>query len=484
MQRAPHAVCSACPHGRAAPPWSKIDVVAVKPERLAGPHPVMAISPISVSMRRCAQRRPELARRLPSTQRSRSSRVDVRCESRRRRAGQQILQMGSRWPGRSSPSNARTRAPPRAAAASRCGLARSAGSFAHARASSVVIRSARPPARGSTTNSSSTAAAPAASRIRGDGGAADSPRTLHASGLMPHPYRGAGHGCASARSADAVDLGVERGRPRARGGAAPAPISASDAPRLEHLGRGRGPQAVRPDARQPGSVARGPHDQRDRRAIQLDPWVGSDPHGTAPGDAHRGRSAKIGHERLTDIDGHRQQVLAAALPAHKDLRRARQSISSSVIAATSPARNPSRAINNRIAIVAAADAACADHNLPAASLTATGSRPTWKRAVAQISDRAGPPTRSGVSITPGQVQVAQQRTQALRTTGSRARGRSAFGHSRDQERGHVRRRQPLPGTARPPSRDPQGTRRADRLIPLRRSSAVHRAAARPPDNGW
>ena len=59
-------------------------------------------------------------------------------------------------------------------------------------------------------------------------------------------------------------------------------------------------------------------------------------------------AAKIGHQRFTNVDRQRQHVLPGALAANQQLA-ARQSTSSSWIAATSPARSPSRESNSTIA---------------------------------------------------------------------------------------------------------------------------------------
>ena len=124
---------------------------------------------------------------------------------------------------------------------------------------------------------------------------------------------------ATARSGpqrDPVDLGVERGGLAARGGAAPADLRQRRA-LPEHPGRRGVPQAVRADRRQPGPVARGADHPRDRAAVE--PGRGRvHPQEQRPALAARA-TAKVGHDRLADIDRQRQHVVTAALAANEQL---------------------------------------------------------------------------------------------------------------------------------------------------------------------
>jgi hypothetical protein len=67
-----------------------------------------------------------------------------------------------------------------------------------------------------------------------------------------------------------------------------------------------------------------------------------------PPELARAATLQIRDQRLADIDRQRQPVVPVALPAHEDLARPPVEILE-LYAATSPARNPSRTSNNKIA---------------------------------------------------------------------------------------------------------------------------------------
>jgi len=90
--------------------------------------------------------------------------------------------------------------------------------------------------------------------------------------------------------------------------------------RPEHLGRGRVPQLMRADPRQARPVARRADDPPDRASVQL-PARRGHPQEQRPTLAPRA-TAKIGHQRLADIDGQRQHVVTAALAADEQLAAA------------------------------------------------------------------------------------------------------------------------------------------------------------------
>ena len=149
-------------------------------------------------------------------------------------------------------------------------------------------------------------------------------------------------------------------------------------------------------------------------------------------------AAKIGHQRLADIDRQRQAVKPRALAVHDDLAAPPIDIVERQRGDFAGAQSkPHHQQQDRV--VAPADRA---------SPVTTGQqlsdrdrvKAAWKRAIAQIRDpRHRPPKRS--LDQPGHVQVAQQRTQAL---GQLARpGDAALRALAREELRHVGRGQPL-----------------------------------------
>ena len=95
------------------------------------------------------------------------------------------------------------------------------------------------------------------------------------------------------------------------------PISPSDAPCLSIPVAARMAQTVRADSGQSGPVACGADDPPDRAAVQSLAWRGH-PQEQLPAPAARA-TAKIGHDRLADIDGQRQHIVTAALATNEQL---------------------------------------------------------------------------------------------------------------------------------------------------------------------
>jgi hypothetical protein len=111
-----------------------------------------------------------------------------------------------------------------------------------------------------------------------------------------------------------VDLGVDRGGLRL-----PVPKDLADLrqrrPGLQHLAGCGMPQPVGTHPGQPGPVTGRAHHPRDRAPVQLLPRRGH-PQEQRPALASRA-TAKIGHDRLADIDRQRQRILAAALAVNQ-----------------------------------------------------------------------------------------------------------------------------------------------------------------------
>jgi hypothetical protein len=81
----------------------------------------------------------------------------------------------------------------------------------------------------------------------------------------------------------------------------------------QHFGRGGVPQPMRADPGQTGPVTCGTHDPADRGPVQLPARCGH-PHKHRPRLATR-PTPQVRHQRLADIVGQRQLVVAAALAA-------------------------------------------------------------------------------------------------------------------------------------------------------------------------
>jgi len=117
--------------------------------------------------------------------------------------------------------------------------------------------------------------------------------------------------------------------------------------RAVHLGRGAVTQPVRAQLGHAGALAGAHHDMTDRpsahRAIG-----GTGVHEHVAALAARAAAPQVGRQRLADVDRQRQPIAPAALPTTTS-SPARQSMSSSISAATSPARNPSRTRTVKIA---------------------------------------------------------------------------------------------------------------------------------------
>ena len=211
-----------------------------------------------------------------------------------------------RWQGRSSRDAARTRARPRAAGASGSGARRRhprphqrqlGGDPLSARLLEELDEPFQQPAVLRHLEPEPTADAQIVSeRVA---------KRAHAT-----PPSGDGHGRASARSALRSTLAyiavVFCSRWRSTW-----PISAQRRALPEHLGRGRVPQPMRPDRLKPRPPAMLADDRTDRASVQpLERRV--HPQEQRPALAPR-TAAKIGHDRLADINRQRQHVMAATL---------------------------------------------------------------------------------------------------------------------------------------------------------------------------
>ena len=222
-----------------------------------------------------------------------------------------------------------------------------------------------------------------------------------------------------------------RGRPwrrsrssAARGGAAPAPISASDAParsisvaavcrsRCAPTGgnpaRAHAPRTTCADAALGGSAPA----RRDA------------PAGTPPGPSARRPALQIADDRLADIDRQRQPLVPAALAADDELAgapvdvvelRARRPRRRAAPAAPATAGSRSRA----------GRPSAADRSWPAAAPTAAGSSPRGSER-SRRSATAGTAHSKRRRDQPRQMQVAQQRAQPATPAPSR-RPRCASG---------------------------------------------------------